>query len=172
MCSRAAESRWYSANDPAAVTTRFLADADNVSSLFTDGLAGMAVDSLKILGILVSIALFSPWLLALALAFLPVIWFVTRHCFSQPRRASKPRAARALSTAISWRPSARLPMLRGFAKEGFMEARLLRPARREFRHAAGRELLRRRLPRDPHKLARFAAICAVVLLAGPVRCPG
>lgn len=73
------DSPYFTRNSPGAISSRFLNDVDNVSSLFTDGVVSMAIDCLKVVGILVSIALFS-WRLGLAtLMLVPVIYCLTRY---------------------------------------------------------------------------------------------
>jgi ATP-binding cassette subfamily B protein len=70
---------YFTKGSPGAISSRFLNDVDNVSSLFTEGVVSMAIDCLKVIGILVSIALFS-WRLGLAtLVLVPVVFFLTRH---------------------------------------------------------------------------------------------
>ena len=166
------ESRWFSLGDAASTTSRFLADADNVSSLFTDGLAGMAVDCLKIVGILVSIALFSPWLLALAAAFLPAIWFVTRH-FKRRSLAAQVKNLEQLGRVNSHIAETikTMPLVRGFAKEGFMEQGYAARLRGNFETLQAVNLYDAVYPAILTVL-KSTAICAVVLLAGPGALPG
>lgn len=60
------------------VTGRFVNDVESVGSLVSDGIASMVTDLLKIIGIVLSILLFS-WKMALLVAALvPAVYFLTR----------------------------------------------------------------------------------------------
>jgi len=69
---------FFSRAETGAIVSRFTSDVDAVNALFTGGLVGMLVDAFKIVGIVVSMALFSPSLAVGALAILPLIAWVTR----------------------------------------------------------------------------------------------
>lgn len=60
------------------VTGRFVNDVESVGSLVSDGIASMVTDLLKIIGIVLSVLLFS-WKMALLVAALvPAVFFLTR----------------------------------------------------------------------------------------------
>lgn len=61
-----------------AVTSRFINDVDNVGSLVSDGIVGMITDLFKIIGIIVSMALFSWKLAVLLLVLVPALYALTR----------------------------------------------------------------------------------------------
>ncbi len=71
-------ARFFSANDSGAVVSRFTNDVDAINTLFTSGVVSMFIDSLKIVGIIISIWWFSPNLGLITLLFLPVIYGITR----------------------------------------------------------------------------------------------
>lgn len=71
-------ARYFSANESGAVVSRFTNDVDAVNTLFTSGVVGMFVDSLKVIGIVISIWFFSARLGLIVLLFLPVIYGITR----------------------------------------------------------------------------------------------
>lgn len=71
-------ARYFSAKESGAVVSRFTNDVDAVNTLFTSGVVGMFVDSLKVIGIVISIWFFSARLGLIVLLFLPVIYGITR----------------------------------------------------------------------------------------------
>lgn len=72
------EAAYFTANSSGDVASRFLSDVDTIGDLFTGGVVGMAIDCCKILGIIVSIWLFSRRLGLLALGLLPLVALLTR----------------------------------------------------------------------------------------------
>ena len=71
-------SRYFTDNTPGQIASRITTDVSNIDVLFSDGIVSMAVDSLKIIGVVVSIWLFSAQLGLIALALVPVVFFITR----------------------------------------------------------------------------------------------
>lgn len=69
---------FFSAQSTGTVVSRFTNDVDSINTLFTGGIIGMAIDCLKIIGIVISIALFSSKLGLVTLLLLPVIYVITR----------------------------------------------------------------------------------------------
>jgi len=69
---------FFSSNGTGTVVSRFTNDVDAVNSLFTSGIIGMMIDCLKIIGIIVSIWMFSIKLGIITLMLLPVIYIITR----------------------------------------------------------------------------------------------
>lgn len=71
-------SSFFSSQESGAVVSRFMNDVDAINTLFTSGVVGMIISSFKIIGIIVSIWLFSYKLGLFTLSFLPVIYLITR----------------------------------------------------------------------------------------------
>lgn len=69
---------YFSSQDSGALVSRFTNDVDAINTLFASGVTGMLVSVFKIVGIVVSIWLFSYKLGLFTLLFLPVIYFITR----------------------------------------------------------------------------------------------
>ena len=69
---------FFSSNGSGAIVSRFTNDVDAINSLFTDGIVGMMVDCLKIIGIIISIWMFSSSLGVITLLLLPIIYGITR----------------------------------------------------------------------------------------------
>lgn len=69
---------FFTSNGSGAIVSRFTNDVDAISSMFTSGIAGMMIDSFKIIGIVISIWMFSAKLGIIILGLLPVIYLITR----------------------------------------------------------------------------------------------
>lgn len=69
---------FFSSNDTGTVVSRFTNDVDAISSMFTGGIIGMMIDCLKIIGIVVSIWIFSAKLGIITFLLLPIIYAITR----------------------------------------------------------------------------------------------
>lgn len=73
-------SVFFTQNSAGSISSRITTDVQNVNVLFSDGLVSMAVDSLKVVGIIVSIWIFSYRLALVALCLIPVLYMIT-HFF-------------------------------------------------------------------------------------------
>lgn len=71
-------SRFFSSQETGIVVSRFTNDVDAINALFTSGVVGMFISSFKIIGIVISIWLFSYRLGLITLLFLPIIFGITR----------------------------------------------------------------------------------------------
>lgn len=71
-------ARYFSANSTGEVVSRFTSDVDAIDSLFTSGIVGMVVDCFNVIGIVISIWLFSGRLGLVTLLLLPAIYGITR----------------------------------------------------------------------------------------------
>ena len=69
---------FFSTNSSGTIVSRFTNDVDAINSLFTSDAIGMMVDCFKIIGIVISIWMFSGNLGIITLLLLPVIYGVTR----------------------------------------------------------------------------------------------
>ena len=69
---------YFSNNPIGQVISRFTSDVDAVGSLFTSGIIGMIADSLKAVGIIVSIYLLSPVLSLYVLLLIPILYFIAK----------------------------------------------------------------------------------------------
>lgn len=69
---------FFSTNASGVVVSRFTNDVDAIDSLFTDGIIGMMVDCFSIIGIVISIWMFSAKLGIVTLLLLPFIYGITR----------------------------------------------------------------------------------------------
>lgn len=71
-------SAFFTQNSAGSISSRIMTDVENVDVLFSDGLVSMAVDSLKLVGIIVSIWIFSFRLALVALCVIPIVFLITR----------------------------------------------------------------------------------------------
>ncbi|MFT5872068.1 MAG: ATP-binding cassette subfamily B multidrug efflux pump [Clostridium sp.] len=69
---------FFSSNETGKVVSTFTNDVDAINSMFTSGIIGMMIDCLKIIGIVVSIWMFSSKLGIITLILLPIIYIITR----------------------------------------------------------------------------------------------
>lgn len=70
---------FFTKNSTGAIVSRLTNDVDSIMNLFTNGIISMAIDSLKIVGIIASIWFFSWKLGAMVLILLPGIYAITRY---------------------------------------------------------------------------------------------
>lgn len=113
---------YFSYNSSGTVVSRFTNDVDAISSLFTSGIVSMIVDSFKVIGILVSIWLFSVRLGIITLILLPIIFIIIR--IFQKRMLQAQIKNRVLVGKVNNHISESLKniqMIKSFSKESYME---------------------------------------------------
>lgn len=69
---------FFTTNGTGTTVSRFINDVDAINSMFTSGIIGMAIDCLKVIGIIISIWLFRIQLGIITILLLPIIFGVTR----------------------------------------------------------------------------------------------
>lgn len=113
---------YFSANTPGAITSRFTNDVENVNSLFADGIIGMVIDCFKIIGIVVSIWLFSAKLGMVALCLIPLIYAVTR-AFQKRMLAAQIKNLEQIGKVNAHISESlkNVHMIKSFSKETYME---------------------------------------------------
>ncbi|MDD4802573.1 MAG: ABC transporter ATP-binding protein [Syntrophomonas sp.] len=115
-------ARFFTANGSGAVVSRFINDVDAVSSMFTNGVVGMIIDCFKIIGIIISIYMFSAGLGIIILLILPAIYFITRTF--QTRMLKAQINNRVLVSKVNNHIAESLKniqMIKSFSKESYME---------------------------------------------------
>ena len=113
---------FFSTNESGAVVSRFTNDVDAINSLFTGGIIGMAIDCLKIIGIVVSIWIFSAKLGWIISMLLPLIYAVTR--LFQKRMLKAQIENRILVGKVNNHITESLKnvqMIKSYSKESYME---------------------------------------------------
>lgn len=115
---------YLSTNESGVIVSRFSNDVEAVGSLFTSGIVSMIVDSFKIVGIVISIWIFSYKLGILVLFIIPVVYFLTKTF--QKRMLKAQRLYRVLTAKVNNHiPESinNIQMIRSFAKEEYMEGK-------------------------------------------------
>lgn len=115
-------SMFFSSNESGTIVSRFTNDVDAINSLFTGGIVGMMIDCFKIIGIVVSIWIFSTRLGIITLILLPLIYGITRTF--QRRMLSAQIQNRILVGRVNNHISESLKnvqMIKSFSKESYME---------------------------------------------------
>lgn len=113
---------FFSQNGTGVVVSRFINDVDAVSSLFTGDIIGMAVDCFKVIGIIISVWMFSGKLGVVTLLLLPIIYSITR--LFQKRMLSAQIENRILVGKVNNHISESLKnvqMIKSYSKENYME---------------------------------------------------
>jgi len=113
---------YLSTNESGSVVSRFSNDVEAVGSLFTSGIVSMFVDVFKIIGIVISIWIFSYKLAILVLFIIPAVYFLTREFQKKMLKAQK--LYRVLTAKVNNHiPESinNIQMIKSFAKEEYME---------------------------------------------------
>lgn len=113
---------FFSSNSSGAVVSRFTNDVDAISSLFTSGIVGMMVDCFKLIGIVISIWMFSSRIGFATLLLLPAIYGITR--LFQKRMLKAQIENRILIGKVNNHISESLKniqMIKSYSKEKYME---------------------------------------------------
>ncbi|QGU94011.1 ATP-binding cassette domain-containing protein [Clostridium bovifaecis] len=113
---------FFSANESGIVVSRFTNDVDAINSMFTSGIIGMIIDCFKVIGIVISIWLFSRRLGIITLMLLPIIYSITR--LFQKRMLRAQIENRILVGKVNNHISESLKniqMIKAYSKEGYME---------------------------------------------------
>lgn len=78
---------YYSKTAAGTITSHFTTDVESINTLFADGVISMAIDLLKIIGIFISITLFSLKLGVITLLIIPLIAWISRTFQKKMRKA-------------------------------------------------------------------------------------
>ena len=70
---------YFTSQNAGVIVSRFTNDVDSINTMFSSGIVGLAIDCFKIIGIVVSIWLFSSQLGLIVLVLLPAIFLVSRR---------------------------------------------------------------------------------------------
>lgn len=113
---------FFSLNSTGTVVSRFTNDVDAINSMFTDGIIGMLIDCLKVIGIVLSIWMFSVKLGVITLLILPIIYVITRTFQKKMLKAQIEN--RVLVGRVNNHISESLKnvqMIKSYSKESYME---------------------------------------------------
>ncbi|MGI5979322.1 MAG: ABC transporter ATP-binding protein [Oscillospiraceae bacterium] len=158
-------AHFFTDNAPGQISSRVMTDVSNINVLFSDGIVSMVVDSLKIIGIIVSIWLFSARLGLIALALLPLVFFITRF-FKKRMYAAQVKNLEQLGRVNSRIAESigAVFMVKLFCKERYMEEKYCRELRANY-ETNGRVILYDSVYAPIIQAIRAVVIALVVLLA-------
>ncbi|NLH02207.1 MAG: ABC transporter ATP-binding protein [Clostridiales bacterium] len=132
--SGALPSTFFAENSPASVSSRIMTDVSNVDVLFSDGLVSMAVDSLKLIGIIISIWIFSFRLAIVALCLIPIVFAITRFFRIRMFSAQKKNLEQLGRVNGHIAESVKnILMVKLFSKERYMEEKYCRELSENYR---------------------------------------
>lgn len=113
---------YLSTNESGSIVSRFSNDVEAVGSLFTNGIVSMIIDCFKIVGIVISIWIFSYKLGILVLLIIPLVYILTR--VFQKKMLTAQKLYRVLTARVNNHiPESinNIQMIKSFAKEDYME---------------------------------------------------
>lgn len=116
-------ARFFTKHETGTITSYFTSDVDAINTIFTDGIISMFVDVLKIIGIMISLFLFSFELGVCILICIPLIYWYTeqfRKAMFQSELKSR-KAVGATNNHIS-ETLMNFLMIKVFHKEAYMES--------------------------------------------------
>jgi ATP-binding cassette subfamily B protein len=113
---------FFSSNETGIIVSKFTNDVDAINSMFATGIIGMIIDCLKIVGIIISIWMFSGKLGIVTLVLLPIIYAITRlfqkkMLFAQiENRILVGKVNNHISESLK-----NIRMIKSYSKESYME---------------------------------------------------
>ncbi len=115
---------YFSRNESGQIASRLINDVDAVSSMFTSGIAGMAIDLFKIIGVLISVFYLSRGLGIIALVLLPAIYFITRF-FQKKMLGAQIENRKQVGEVNNHIAESfkNIFMIKSFSKESYMEGK-------------------------------------------------
>lgn len=113
---------YFSTNETGTIVSRLINDVDAVSSLFTNGMIGIIIDIFKIIGIILSIWIFSTKLALIVLCILPIIYGITR-IFQSRMLIAQIQNRKCIATVNNHISESikNIQMIHSFHKENYME---------------------------------------------------
>ena len=115
-------SAYFSEQGAGSLVSRFTNDIDTIQDLFSNGIVSMIIDSLKIIGIIVSIFMFSTYLGLFLIILLPFLYFLTRYFQTHMLKAQlKNRVLIGLVNNYIPETVNHMEMIQSFHKEKYME---------------------------------------------------
>lgn len=125
---------YFSRHTPGSVTSHFTNDAEEVNTLFTDGLVNLVIDLSKVLGIFISICLFSARMALVTFFCMAVMLAGTlyfRGALFKAQKANLVQLAR-VSSHIS-ETLGNVHTVKAYAREGYMEELYQKRLRENYR---------------------------------------
>lgn len=118
---------FFTENSAGSISSRITTDVENVDVLFSDGLVSIAVDSLKLIGIITSIWIFSFRLAIVALCLITIVFLITRFFRKRMLAAETDNLSQLGKVNGHIAESVKnVMMIKLFSKERFMEEKYCR----------------------------------------------
>lgn len=115
---------FFTVNGTGVTVSRFMNDVDAINSMFTNGIVGMVIDCLKVIGIVLSIWFFQVQLGLITMLLLPVIYFITRSFQKKMLKAQvKNRILISKVNNHIGESIKNIMTVKMFSKEDYMEAK-------------------------------------------------
>ena len=158
------KASYFSEQSPGSVVSRINTDVDSINSLFSDGLVSMFIDCLKIIGIVISMWLFS-WRLALLTLLIIIIVFAITRFFRKRMYAAQINNLRELSNVNGHIAESvkNISMIKLFSKESYMEEKYCRALRENYK-TRGRVIIYDSCYSPIIQLIRAVVIAVIVAL--------
>ena len=113
---------FFSKNGSGMVVSKFTNDVDAINSMFTSGIIGMVIDCFKIIGVVISIWVFSSKLGIIVLLLLPLIYLITRLFQKRMLKAQIENLVLVGKVNNHISESVKnIRMIKSFSKESYME---------------------------------------------------
>ncbi|MDF2819923.1 MAG: transporter permease [Clostridiales bacterium] len=115
-------TNYFSSNESGTIVSRFTNDVEAINSLFTNGIIGMIIDLFKIVGILISIWLFSNKLGMITFVLIPLIYIIMR-IFQKNMLVAQIKNRILIGKVNNHIPESlkNIQMIKSFSKEDYME---------------------------------------------------
>lgn len=115
---------YFSRNESGQIASRLINDVDAVSSMFTSGIAVMAIDLFKIIGVLISVFYLSIRLGIISVVLLPAIYIITRF-FQKKMLTAQIENRKQLGEVNNHIAESfkNIFMIKSFYKESYMEGK-------------------------------------------------
>lgn len=161
---RRLKSDFFTANSPGVIASRINTDVDSINSLFSDGLVSMVIDCLKLIGVVISMWMFSWQLAALALVIIPIVYAITRF-FRKRMYAAQVQNLEQLSAVNGHIAESvkNVSMIKLFSKEQYMEEKYCRALEANYK-TRGRVILYDSCYAPIIQLIRGTVIAVIVVM--------
>ncbi len=117
-------AEYFSQNETGSIVSRYINDVDAIQSLFTNGIISMTIDAFKIIGIVISIWIFSRNLGIIVICIIPITYVISRQ-FQKKMLSSQMRNRVLIARVNNHIPESiiNIEMIKSFNKEKYMESK-------------------------------------------------
>lgn len=117
-------AEYFSQNETGSIVSRYTNDVDAIQSLFTNGIISMIIDVFKIIGIVISIWIFSSRLGIIVIFIIPITYIISRQ-FQKKMLSSQMNNRVLIARVNNHIPESikNIEMIKSFSKEKYMESK-------------------------------------------------